>query len=275
MSGGQYLMLFMVALLLLWLSEDSRGREFKQFAFVMLLLLLCPLSLKVLCVYQTAFYHEENLWELLSVTALLAYGLVVAFFRMTASLTREYGRWKSATSKKKEKICEILVTVALTALLFLCGTLSPGKSVSAVSEDGGQIPDKVEQVLDALEIPNGESVFLLAPDEVLTWARIYSGAVLLPYGRNLWEIELSAYTYDVYPAELYELHGWINGIGVPEDVEVAWEEEFISRCASSGYDYLVFSAERDSEAALQTALKQQKNYVAYERTETYVIYKLR
>lgn len=264
MSGGQYLMLFMAALLLLWLSGDSRSREFRQFSFVMLLLLLCPLSLKVLCAYQTAFYQEENLWELLPVTALLAYGLVAAFFRMTASLTRERGRWKPA-----------MAAAVLTALLFLCGTLSPGKAVSAVSEDGGQIPDKAEAVLDLLEIPDGESVFLLAPDEVLTWARIYSGAVLLPYGRNLWENELSAYTYDTYPVELYELHDWINGIGVPENVEVAWEEDFISRCASSGYDYLVFSAERDNETALQTALKQQKLYAEAARTEAYVIYKLR
>lgn len=278
MSGGQYLMLFMVALLLLWLAENPEKREFRQFALLMLLALLCPLSVKLLSVYQTAFYQEENLWELLPVTALLAYGLVTAFAKMKTALTREYGRWKSAVTRKKELFCELAVTAVLTALLFLCGTLSLNRTMTASADGAERIPERVEEVLASIEVPEGESVFLLAPDEVLTWARIYDGALLLPYGRNLWEGELSAYTYDVYSPDLYELHDWMNDPGGLADADI-WtnisrEEQFLSRCASAGYDYLVFSLERSAGEALQKALSIQREYVYAAETESYVIYRL-
>lgn len=274
MNGGQYLMLFMVALLLLWLAEDPAKTEFRQFSLIMLLLLLCPLSVRALCLYQTAFYREENLWELLPVTPLLAYGLVAAFSKMTTAMTRGYGRWKSAASKTKERFCEGVVLTVLAALLFLCGTHSLARSVTAQTKGGERIPAEPYEVLSLIEIPQEGTVFLLAPDEVLTYARIYDGAIMLPYGRNLWEAELSAYTYDTYSADMYELHDWINGFNIPMEGRLVWEEEFLSRCASTGYEYLVFSVEREGGAELKKALSGQKEYMPETRTDEYVIYRL-
>lgn len=271
MSGGQYLMLFMVALLLLWLADDPDKKEFRGFSLVMLLLLLCPLSVRLLSLYQTAFYEKDALWQLLPVTALLAYGLVMAFTRMTAVLTRGYGRWHSAASRQKERLCEIAVGLVLTILLFLCGTLSPAREISGKGVGSG-VPGETEEVLSLLEIPEEMQIYLLAPDEIQTWARIYNGNLLLPYGRNLWENELSAYTYDIYETEQYELHDWINGTDAvtrsPEQ-----QEEIISRCASAGYEYLVFSAERAEEEGLRTAFLRQKEYALFAETAQYVIYR--
>ena len=237
----------------------------------MLLLLLCPLSVRLLSLYQTAFYEKEALWQLLPVTALLAYGLVMAFTRMTAVLTRGYGRWHSTASRQKERFCEIVVGLVLTTLLFSCGTLSPAREISGQGGGSG-IPREAEEALSLLEIPEEVQVYLLAPDEIQTWARIYDGNLLLPYGRNLWENELSAYTYDGYEPEQYELHEWINGTYAgarsPEQ-----QEEIISRCASAGYEYLVFSAERAEEESLRTAILRQEEYALFAETAQYVIYR--
>lgn len=269
-KDGQYLMLFMVALLLLWLTEDIKKKEFRMFAFTMLLLLLCPVTAKLLMLYQTQFYGYESLWELLPVTALLAYALVMAVFKMVAALTREYGRFRAAVPQKKERVYEILVTVVLTAILFLCGTLVPGKAITARTDGMDAIPDEAREVLSLLN-PEDNAVTLLAPDEIAVWARIYSGDIRLPYGRNLWEPELSAYTYDTYAADKQELHDWVNGSLETSDVQ---EEMFLSYCASSGYDYIVFSQDRVLEDALRTALERQKEYEFFSYTDEYVIYGL-
>lgn len=272
MSGGQYLMLFMVALLLLWLTDDPEKKEFRSFSLVMLLLLVCPASVWVLCKYQTAFYSRDALWQLLPVTALLAYGLVMALFRIMWALTRGYGRWRSAMPRQKERLCELGIGGMLTVLLFLCGTLSLAKTVTDSAGEAG-VPDSVRGVLQALEIPQEENVYLVAPDEVQEWARVYSGRLLLPYGRNLWEPALSAYTYDSYGEELYELHDWINGTGQTA-YSLQQEEELLSRCASAGYEYLVFGGERLEDENLQAALSRQSIYKEYGAAGQYVIYRI-
>lgn len=272
MSGGQYLMLFMVALLLLWLTDDPAKKEFRSFSLAMLLLLLCPVTVWLLCKYQTAFYGRDALWQLLPVTALLAYGLVMALFRTMSALKRAYDKWRSAMPRQKERLCELAAGVVLTVLLFLCGTLSTARSVTATVGESG-IPASALEVLQALELPQEEMVYLVAPDEVQTWARIYSGRLLLPYGRNLWEPELAAYTYDGYGEELYELHDWINGT-TQGTYRLQEEEELLSRCASAGYEYLVFSRERAGEENLKTAFARQSVYKEYGTAGEYIIYRM-
>lgn len=276
-EDGQFLMLFMVALLLLWLTGEKEKKEFHRYALVVLILLLCPLSAKLLALYQTSFYGYENMWELLPVTAMLSYGLVAAVYHMVAAMTREYGRWKSAVSRKKETMYQALAVAVLGAVLFLCGTLTLGKEMAARADGESRIPAETREVLTLLDIPEESQITLLAPDAIMTWARIYSGDILLPYGRNLYEPALSAYTYDTYAGDMQEMHDWINGSLPVLDREAdarMQEEIFLSSCASCGYDYLIFTEERAKGSALQAVLAEQKEYELYARTEGYVIYKL-
>lgn len=280
-EDGQYLMLFMTALLLLWLLEGTEKKTFKRYSLVLLLLLLCPLTAKLLLVYQTAFYDYGDLWGLLPVTGLLAYALVIAVFQMMAAITRGYGRWQNAMPRKKERIYEITAVVILTAVLFLCGTLTPGREMTGktgnrnAAEEGTY--EKAQEVLEELIIPENGTIMLLAPDEIASWARIYNGNICLPYGRSLWEQELSAYTYDFYMADMQELHDWVNGeLPAPDTLEEALKQEemFLSLAASSGYEYLVFTRERNEQEVLQGALERQKEYGLYAGTGEYVIYRL-
>lgn len=276
-EDGQYLMLFMVALLLLWISEDPKKKDFRVYCLIILMVLLFPVTAEILMAYQTAYYNYGDLWELLPVTAMLSYGFVLAFFKMIGALNQEYGRWKSAASKTKENIKETIVSFVLAAILFLCGTLSLGKTMTGEVFSSERIPVEATEVLGEIAEQIQEKIILLAPDEIMTWARIYNGDIILPYGRNLIEPELSAYTYDIYGEDTMQLHDWINGtLPRGEDFrEAVWQEEmYLSLCASSAYDYLVFTGLRHKDEALLKAISVQGEYALYAETENYVIYKL-
>lgn len=262
---GQFLMLFMVALLILYLLDEQKSVVFKQYAFLMLLVLLCPLTAKVLVVYQTPFYSPDNLWELLPVTPLLAYGLVIATVKIVGALTSQYGRWNKSVSRRKESVLETFVILGLSLVLFLCGTLEFGKALTEESDGAEKIPGDVCRVLDTLETENTAGVKILAVDEVARWARIYDGRILLPYGRNMYEPEMTAFTYEVYTEELYLLHDWVNG-KLPAD-EIYQGADFYRDCAENGYEYLIFKA-----GALPEETTTQ--YKAWAETAGYVIYKL-
>ncbi len=275
-EDGQYLMLFMVALLLLWILEDPKKKEFRQFGLVMLLVLLFPITAKLLLVYQTAFYTYEDLWELLPVTALISYGLVTCFYKMIKALSMENVRWKAVTSGIKEKIREIVVSIVLIIILFLCGTLTLGKSMSPQVYSAERIPKQVTEVLDSIALSEEGQFVVLAPDEIMTWARAYNGNILLPYGRDLIEPQLSAFTYDYYGEDTWQLHEWLHGTlpALSDLQEAVWQDEmYLSLCASSEYHYMIFSRTRHDEV-LMKALSLQMEYELFDETDKYVIYKL-
>lgn len=276
-GSGQFLMLFMVSLLLLWLVKEFAKEEFRRFATIMLLLLLCPFSVKLLLLYQTPFYGYENLWALLPMTAVLACAAVAAVSKISSWYITERGRQRKTVSGRRERIYEALAAAVFALLLFFCGTMTSAKGLTEQDYDGDKLPKEAAEVFALLEISEGEDVFLLAPDDLAAWARIYSGHILLPYGRNLWEPELSAYTYDVYKGDMEELHNWVNGTlmtGSQGEEALREEEMLLSYCASAGYDYLVFSWERGNGENLRSAMANQNEYTYFAQTDAYVIYRL-
>lgn len=274
-ENGQYLALFLVVLLFLWLTGKEVKKEFVIFSGVVALLILCPFTAKVLLIYQTTFFAHETVWELLPMTAFLAYGAVMAFAKMTAALTKEDREWKATISGKKGKAYEALAVLALAALLFLSGTVSFAENITEKAERADRIPVEIGEVLDLLEIPQGETVLLAAPDEVVEWARLYSGNIIMPYGRDMDEQGLTAYLYDKYTSDIVGLHDWIQGaLPAPEFVEDAYlqEEAYAQQCASAGYDYLIFTVERANNDLLAYALESYGGYRIFARTDNYVIY---
>lgn len=273
---GQYLTLFMAALLFIWLGEERRHKEFMRFSLAMLMLLLIPPTAELLVRYQTAFYENENIWRLLPLTALLAYGLVLAETKIMMGLTHAEGERKPVLNKKRERLYEVLLLAAFTVLLCICGTFSLGKRVTEERNRMDGLPEEAD-ILTFLDIPKDDFIYLLAPDEVSSWARIYNGHLLLPYGRDLYEPELSAYLYDAYDEEMLLLHDWINsGLNLWENEEQAKfaEADFLNHCAEAGYHYLIFSYER-YDGALAEALAEQEAYRESYRTRLpYLIYEL-
>ena len=59
-----------------------------------------------------------------------------------------------------------------------------------------------------------EELVLWAPKEIMAAARIYRPAIQLPYGRDLWDVSLGAYTYDTYTQVEDDLCQWMHCTGV-------------------------------------------------------------
>lgn len=273
-ANGQYLALYLVALLFLWLAGETEKKEFLIFSSVMGLLILCPLTAKILLIYKTAFFTHETIWELLPMTVLLAYGLVMAFGKIMSAVEKE-NRGHKTEFGIKNKVCEVLVAAALVAVMFLSGNVSFAQTVTAKAEREDRIPVEVGEVLDLLEISQDETISLVAPDEVVEWARLYSGNIIMPYGRDMDEIGLTAYLYDKYTSDIIGLHAWIQGtLAAPESVEDAYlqEETYALQCAAGNYDYLIFTVERANNDLLAYALEEYGEYSIFARTDYYVIY---
>lgn len=273
---GQYLMLFMAALLFILLTEGQNKKEFVRFSLAMLLLLIFPPTAMLFVRYQTAFYGHQNIWRLLPLTAVLAYGLVLAETKMLSSMTAVIGPQKLVRGRKKEWLYEVFVLTVLTVLLFLCGTLSLGRAVTDERTRMDGLPEEAA-ILAFLDIPKDDFVYLLAPDEISSWARVYSGNLLLPYGRDLYEQELTAFLYDTYDVEMQQLHDWINGKPMQaedEEEAIRQQAEFLNYCAQAGYRYLIFSYERYDEALVGALAKQEAYRENYTTRLPYVIYEL-
>ena len=152
---GQYLTLFMAALLFIWLGEERRHKEFMRFSLAMLMLLLIPPTAELLVRYQTAFYENENIWRLLPLTALLAYGLVLAETKIMMGLTHAEGERKPVLNKKRERLYEVLLLAAFTVLLCICGTFSLGKRVTEERNRMDGLPEEAD-ILTFLDIPKDD-----------------------------------------------------------------------------------------------------------------------
>lgn len=264
---GQFLVFFLLALYILWFFKKNEIKELKRYATVTLLFLLFPLTAKGLMLYATAFYGYAELWVLLPVTLVTGFMFTGFTFEWAPELPflRKY-------PVRREAVC----IAAMAVLLFLCGTLSVMPVKTQVASMGHVLPKETEEILEEYVcdgIPEGEKVWLLAPDDIMAYARIYDGRICLPYGRFLWEKELSAYTYDSYAADTEELHGWVNGTLTGMD-EVEISENYLSMCSSKEITVLVFEKERLTTDGLAEALDKQDSYRHAGETDRYVVYRL-
>ena len=108
-------------------------------------------------------------------------------------------------------------------LLFAILMLSSGsaENVFYPAQERRERHQAWEVLKSVKELWDGE-LCIWAPREILAHAREFDGSVQLIYGRNMWDITLSGYTYDTYPDELRELYLWMenvdaNGVAAVKD----------------------------------------------------------
>ncbi|MDR2043968.1 MAG: hypothetical protein LBQ15_06300 [Clostridium sp.] len=214
LESGKYPVLLMGVLFYLWLTEEQRSfgkplqrqreRWLRRFAFLTAALVGCPLTAAPLLLYQTRFYAYEWLWSLVPLTLVIAYGATAAY----ADVYERY--WKG-------KIAEPCLGAALgLAVLLLCSNPYGWEDVGG-PEENFQKEEDIQKLLDDLiKEGNHLTICLWAPREVMERARAHSGAIGLPYGRNVWEAALNAYSYDTYDAETMELYLWMEKASTPE-----------------------------------------------------------
>lgn len=205
-DDGKLVALFLAAVLFLWLWKKEYRKKYNAllwYASVMAICCICPVLAAVLMKYQTRFYDYQWIWSMVPLTILIALAgtLLWDFFR------------------EKRGKC-VAITIVMLALLYLCGGMQ--KETLHTTEET-QKRERTGQILEILtEDREGDTICLWAPQEVMEYARALDGSILLPYGRNMWDKALGAYSYDTYgePEEtMYEWMRLAEETGEPEGID--------------------------------------------------------
>lgn len=226
-SGGKLAVLFLAALIYLWVSGKWKAQ--KTLSFYAVSITLCcvlPPVAAVLMLYQTRFYDYVWLWSLVPVTAVTAWAAVEVTDRLGADI--HTSKWKRS--------------IPAAVLLFVALALSSG-TVKNVFDPAKirQERQQAQEVLGALEKLWDGEICLWAPQEILAYAREFDGSVRLLYGRDMWDYSLGAYTYDTYPDEVRELYLWMENVAPGGVAEVKDKER--GRIVLSGADCVVAALE--------------------------------
>lgn len=275
--GGQYLGLFFVILLFLWLTGKNKMAQKEKYLLHygagMTALILFPPTAWILTKYQTPFYAYSHLFLLLPMTVVLAWGLTEVWEHAMAYTEKQAESRKFVV--KHKKLCECAAALACALLLMLSGTVAFAARPTAKTEGSMKIPRETQEVLHILEEAGPEDELLLAPDEILEYARSYSGKFRLLYGRNMWNGALNAYTYDTYSDTLQEIHGWLNSLqdvtGTSATGGNMNAEEALQAIRESGCTILVLSRQKYEEPVFSRALKDADCFKLMEETAEYVI----
>ena len=193
-DAGKIMALFLSALLFLWLSRQWKGqKQLLCYSTVMAACCILPMTAACLMLYQTKFYDYEWIWSAVPVTIIIAYA--------QTRLMEE--RWHGFRPEAWRK--GLPVTLGLLLITLLCGGLG-GNDLEP--ETKKQQKAEAAELLASIDTQNG-TVCLWAPQGIMENARALNGSILLPYGRNMWEESLNAYSYDTYSKEIKDLYLWM------------------------------------------------------------------
>ena len=212
MGAGKYLALTLVGIFFLWLlgryNKNERTRLLLLFGITISVLVIVPFTGMLLMAYQTRFFDYRHL-------LLLLFPMIFIPWALTEAVDQGYGALKrnaeeGELAKEKPWMARTVGILIAVLLLMLSGNLiTEGVDVElTLSRD--KVPADVEEVLELLE--DGE--ILIAPDEVIEYARAYNGDLQLVYGRDMFEPGLKAYTYNVYDKDVCEIYEWMQNLPI-------------------------------------------------------------
>ncbi|MBE5874397.1 MAG: hypothetical protein E7287_08320 [Lachnospiraceae bacterium] len=186
----------LLAIIIFFCFTKNHVKRHLLFVYGAVVTVLCifPVSAALLMQYQTRFYDYQWIWTYVPVTAMIAFGSTVFLCDF----------WENC---KRGRMQKAIVTVALFVVLVMCGRMG-GETYKAESVTKPR--QDVEQLLEDISEKREGDICLLAPEEVLTYARGIRGDIQLYYGRNMWDKSLNAYSYDnMYPREKEICHQWM------------------------------------------------------------------
>lgn len=200
-GGGKLMALFLAALLFLWLRcKQENQRALLRYSTAAALCCILPVTAVPLMLYQTRFYDYEWIWSIVPVTVMTACA--------GTGVMAEY--WQGFRGEAWRK--GLPVTAGLLAVTLLCGGWN-GSDVDRDSEKAWK--EQTENILESIrtgvdETPENAGFCLWAPRKMMEYARRLDGSILLPYGRNMWEEALDAYSYDTYSEALKKMYQWMS-----------------------------------------------------------------
>ena len=239
-DSGKLAALLFAALLFLWFAgKTDRRKGFFGYTAVMAVCCVFPLSAAALMMYQTKFYDYVWIWSLVPLTAVTAWGFV-----------------EFLTDKKigESRMKRAGIGILAVAVLFLCGNLGK-ESVDFQAEKRDM--QGAEQVISTVSrAGQGKELCLLAPQNIMEYARVLDGKLRLPYGRNMWEHSLNGYSYDEYPAETVNLYQWMCNLEELGDFDDALA---IGMVTAEAYEPMRDACLQAADKNLDTALEKGVN----------------
>lgn len=195
--AGKLAAALLISLLFLWIYyKRVKQKEFLIYTTVVTLCCILPVTAAFLMLYQTRFYDYKWIWSIVPTTAMVG-------FAATLFMT-EFLQELSKGSRERQ----IAAGVLLVAGLVFCG----GMGAEPWGGYGGQEERQQAEALLAKmqEQLQGRQICLWAPREVMGYARAYDPEIQLLYGRDMWDPELNAYSYDNYPGGFQDLYQWME-----------------------------------------------------------------
>lgn len=220
-SDGKFAALLLIALVIYWFVRKELQGKYNTLAIyttIMTICCICPLTAAVLMSYQTRFYDYQWIWNLVPVTIFIALAGTLLWTELMQKCSGPKGR----------KLKCIGVTVAMLAIIYLCGRM--GNTVWNADEEAAKRQETARVLATITENGQETDINLWAPQGIMEYARALDGNIRLPYGRNMWDISLNAYTYDTYGVHENILYAWMSnleGTGEGEatiEIEVAMVE---------------------------------------------------
>lgn len=220
---GKYPALLLLVLVVFWFYSD-RKREpvLLGYTTVMTVCCICPLTAAILMLYQTKFYDYQWVWSYVPLTTVVAFAgtLCLEYCKELPDGSAGAGGLKDKlVSKGKVALAALIMGI----MILLCGKLTnPLANVKTDWQQSKAVRVTVEAVTEIVAEANAQSVsdasgseiVLWAPKEIMSAARIYCPGIKLPYGRDLWDASLGAYTYDTYTGLEDDLCQWMHCTGV-------------------------------------------------------------
>lgn len=236
---GKLMALFLVSLLYLWIGGSrEKQKPLLRYSTLMTICCILPVTAVALMLYQTRFYDYEWIWSAVPMTIMTAYA--------GTKVQAEF--WQGFRGEAWKK--GLPVTAGLLAVVLLCS------SWKGLGEERERMREQKAATEDLLEImrTGGDGICLWAPREIMEYTRGLDSSILLPYGRNMWEEALNAYSYDTYPEEIQNMYQWMciveetctdNGENGTDLLSDKMEEQKLSTgecldaAAQAGVDFVV------------------------------------
>ncbi len=203
-ESGRLIALFLLVLLVLWLWKTGQEGSLRFYATVLAVLCICPVTAALLMQYQTRFYDYQWIWSYVPVTIVTAWGAVLVADRIRSAY------------RGRERYKAYGLFVLLAAVFLLCGNFGNASGQWAEEradrDSAVQILTAVTESIATSENPHSEALCILGPRNVISEARRLDGGIRTVYGRDMWDLHLGAYSYDVYDDGTQQLYEWMNAV---------------------------------------------------------------
>lgn len=214
-TGGKYTGLLLVILVYLWCRKCGHTLSGKKYAgpekglmvYTTLMAVICsiPVTAVLLMKYQTAFYDYTWVWAVVPATIMLAYG---------GTLLLEDAMDSEALKTTGSKV---LFAAAFIAVFILAGGMGGREQEMALKKAEYQTTERLLNVLIQESDLKGDDVSadaereaaglcIWGPTMVMEYVRMIEPDMQVAYGRNMWDISLNAFSYDVYGEEEMRLY---------------------------------------------------------------------